>query len=341
MNNQQVPQGNQQFPTPNYPAQNFQPPVQQNKKKPPVWLIVIIVIVAIAVIGGLTGAFDDEEDSKNKDNNSDTSVSDTSEVSVSESEYEDVDYLVVYNNQSEYENKYVKICGQIDSIDRNTSNIVYITIKEGISGLTGEMYCNIKDSEAEETLSKYKEGDYVEIAGKVGNFVLKSLDLDDCYVVSSGDSVKKKIDNYKKQAKEKEASEEQEASVAAEKSKDDFIKECKTYTYKEISRNPANYEGKKAKFEGQVVQVMEDGDNVIMRVDVTKEENQFASGGYLYSDTVYVEYTRKSESESRILEDDIINMYGTLNGTKTYDTVLGSDTTIPYFVAEYIDIISD
>ena len=86
---------------------------------------------------------------------------------------------------------------------------------------------------------------------------------------------------------------------------------------------------------------MEDGDNVIMRVNITKEKNQFASGGYLYSDTVYVEYTRKSESESRILKDDIINMYGTLNGTKTYDTVLGSDTTIPYFVAEYIDIISD
>ena len=51
-------------------------------------------------------------------------------------------------------------------------------------------------------------------------------------------------------------------------------------------------------------------------------------------------YTRKSENESRILEDDIINMYGTLNGTKTYDSVLGSSITIPYLIAEYIDVVS-
>ena len=128
---------------------------------------------------------------------------------------------------------------------------------------------------------------------------------------------------------------------AAQKNKEEFIKDCETYTYKEIARNPSNYVGKKAKFEGQVIQIMEHGNDVIMRVDITKEENEFASGGYLYTDTVYVEYTRKSETESRILEDDVIMMYGTLNGTKTYDTVLGSDTTIPYFLAEYIDILSE
>lgn len=120
----------------------------------------------------------------------------------------------------------------------------------------------------------------------------------------------------------------------------EFKKECNTYTYKEIARNPKNYEGKKAQFEGQVIQVIENNDDVIMRVDITKEKNEFAENGYLYSDTVYVEYTRKSSDESRILEDDIIMMYGTLNGLKSYDTIFGSNETIPYLKAEYVDIIS-
>ena len=67
-------------------------------------------------------------------------------------------------------------------------------------------------------------------------------------------------------------------------------------------------------------------------------ENEFAEGGYLWDNTIYVEYTRKTENESRILEDDIIYLYGTLNGVTTYTTVLGSDVTIPYMLAEYIDI---
>lgn len=262
-------------------------------------------------------------------------------MSVSEADYEAVDYLLVYNNQSEYKGKNVKICGQINSIDTNTSNVTYITFKEGISGLTGEIYCNISETEGEKTKSQYKKGDYVEIGGKVGDFVLKMLNIDDCHVFSNGDNVKKIIDNYKAQSEEKEASKEKEASAEAQKSKDDFIKECQPYTYKEIARNPDNYKGKSAMFEGKVVQTMESGDKVVMRVDVTKEANEYASGGYLYSDTVYVEYTRKSDKESRILEDDIINMYGTLNGTKSYDSVLGGKITLPYVIAEYIDVISD
>jgi len=38
------------------------------------------------------------------------------------------------------------------------------------------------------------------------------------------------------------------------------------------------------------------------------------------------------------LEDDIINMYGTIKGTKTYETVMGNDMTIPYLEAQYITI---
>lgn len=337
MNNQQ-PQYYQQPPQP----QNFQQPPQPPKKKLKTWQIVLIVIGVILVLGAIANAGDSPEDNQTSvaSSNPDKSLS-SSAVSVSEADYEAVDYLLVYNNQSEYKGKNVKICGQINSIDTNITNVTYITFKDGLSGLTGEIYCNIAEADGEKVKSEYKKGDYVEIGGKVGDFTLKSLSIDECHVFSSGDDVKKKIENYKKQSEEKEASKEKEASAEAQKSKDEFIKECQSYTYKEIARNPDNYKGKNVVFEGHVIQTMESGNKVVMRVDVTKEANEFASGGYLYSDTVYVEYTRKSDSESRILEDDIIKMYGTLNGTKTYDSVLKANITIPYLLAEYIDIISE
>ena len=121
-------------------------------------------------------------------------------------------------------------------------------------------------------------------------------------------------------------------------SKEDFINSCQEYTYKEIARNPNDYKGKHAKFTGEVIQVVEDGDSVALRVNITAEEASWEESGYTYSDTIYVEYTRKSENESRILEDDIITLYGTLNGLMDYSSVLGRQVSCPYLLAEYIEI---
>lgn len=58
---------------------------------------------------------------------------------------------------------------------------------------------------------------------------------------------------------------------------------------------------------------------------------------YSYDDTVYVTYTTK-DSDSRVLEDDIITMYGELDGIETYTSVLGSSVSIPKFNAKYVEI---
>ena len=42
--------------------------------------------------------------------------------------------------------------------------------------------------------------------------------------------------------------------------------------------------------------------------------------------------------EPRILEDDIITMYGEMQDLMTYETVMGSTVTIPQMYAHYIDI---
>lgn len=114
-------------------------------------------------------------------------------------------------------------------------------------------------------------------------------------------------------------------------SREEYISACKTYSYEDISRNPTQYSGKNAVFSGKVVQVQEDGNFVVLRMNVTRNQ----SG--LYDDSVYIEYRRKSEAEPRILEDDMVNAYGILCGIKTYKSVLGNAVSIPYMKAEYVE----
>ena len=75
--------------------------------------------------------------------------------------------------------------------------------------------------------------------------------------------------------------------MTAEEIEAAYKAECGTYTYKEIARSPGEYKGKKAKFTGEVIQVMQEelyGIMVyVLRVDVTKN-------GRYYDDTVYVTY---------------------------------------------------
>lgn len=117
----------------------------------------------------------------------------------------------------------------------------------------------------------------------------------------------------------------------AEDMKKAYCDSCKAYTYKEIARNPNSVKGEKAKFTGEVIQVMEDGSSVVLRVNIT------AKGRY-YDDTIYVKYTRKADDEDRILEDDIVNIYGTLAGLETYTSITNQSVTLPKVYAEYIDI---
>lgn len=128
----------------------------------------------------------------------------------------------------------------------------------------------------------------------------------------------------------------EEFKMSPEEIEQAYKDSCKSYNYEEISRNPSKYEGEKAYFRGEIIQVMEQkiltSTAYVLRVNVTR-------GSYTWKDTIYVTYYQSSDSDQgRLLEDDIITMYGTLEGTKTYETVLGASVTIPQFSAEYIDI---
>lgn len=285
------------------------------------WHIALIVVGSIIVIGVIGTAIGGGNSNKTVDvdtSNVSVSSSKSSESNEKEAPKDSItkDYLTIYENADDYIDKNVRFSGPIGSISGES-----IIISEGFSGLNR---ISIELSSSTEDL---KDDEYVTIVGRVDKKVLGFLYIKEAQIIATGNEAK---ENYNAEIKAKEKEKQED--------KQQFINECQNYNYEDISRNPNEYKDKKAKFEGQVIQVQENGNNIVLRVNVTKTENEFADGGYLWDDTIYVEYTRQEENESRILEDDIIHIYGKLNGVKSYKSVLGDEITIPLVEASYVDI---
>ena len=111
----------------------------------------------------------------------------------------------------------------------------------------------------------------------------------------------------------------------------EYKAQCQSFTYDEIARNPDNYEKKLAKFTGEVVQVIRDGNELQMRVDVTETKYGF------YEDTVYVFYT--ITNNTNVLEGDIITMYGELRGSFSFSAMRLSSVVLPEPLPPYRMVI--
>ena len=106
-----------------------------------------------------------------------------------------------------------------------------------------------------------------------------------------------------------------------------YKKQCEKYSYKTIARNPDKYMFEYGYVYGEVVQVIEDGNDYTLRIAMNGD----------YSSMILVTYERPA-SQDRILEDDMVKLYGMWMGTCTYESTSGKSITIPYFMCEYLDI---
>lgn len=169
----------------------------------------------------------------------------------------------------------------------------------------------------------------------IGNFDEEET-VDSQATETQADETQEKIDREEeKKQKEEErarqkAEEEKKKQEQAIKDKEDYISSAKTYDYGELERNPDKYKGEVAEFKGKVIQVSESFFSTIYRVNVNYVDED-------WQDTIYVSYKREDDEE-RVLEDDIVTIYGDLDGVETYTSVLAGRVTIPSVKAKYIII---
>lgn len=117
---------------------------------------------------------------------------------------------------------------------------------------------------------------------------------------------------------------DKQSSITFEEVKDGAIE----VNYNELFRNNEQYIGEIIYYRGKIIQVSEGwGDNYVLRINVTKGEYGF------WENDVYVNYKGQ-----RVLEDDVVDFWGIVKGTKTYKTVLGASRSIPKVDALYLEI---
>ncbi len=121
-----------------------------------------------------------------------------------------------------------------------------------------------------------------------------------------------------------------EAEIEAE-----FKASCSTLDYREVLRNPSDYANRHVYWFGKVSQVISSSYAKRYMIYVNCHENQYASGGYICDDAMYVTYS----GPLNLIEDDVIEMWGSMaSEAYTYTTVLGSSKTVPEFEASYVTI---
>jgi hypothetical protein len=107
-----------------------------------------------------------------------------------------------------------------------------------------------------------------------------------------------------------------------------IITSANTPTYKHLKKNPDKYKGVDAIYTGKVVQAQEGSGETHLRIEVTKGEYD------IWSDVIFVVYSGTTD----VVEDDIVKVYGTLQGDYEYESQAGWKIHVPRLDAEVIKI---
>ena len=100
------------------------------------------------------------------------------------------------------------------------------------------------------------------------------------------------------------------------------------YSYNTIARDSESYKDTKVKFRGKVLQEGSFGIDGMNYIRFAVDSN--------YDTVLFVTYTT-DQVTGRILEDDILTIYGTVLGDYSYETVMGATITLPWVLSQMID----
>ena len=129
------------------------------------------------------------------------------------------------------------------------------------------------------------------------------------------------------------------ASVAPEISEDDYKAECQTVDYKELCRYPEKYEGTKIVVKVKVSQIIDANFSGSEKAWRTYTDN---SGYGFYADDEYYMLDKRGGDAVKILEDDIINVYGEFTGLEKITRALTSTTDeLPRIEVKYADLVEE
>lgn len=148
------------------------------------------------------------------------------------------------------------------------------------------------------------------------------------------EEAKKKAEEEAKAKAEAEAKAkaEEEARLKAEQEaaarKEKAVANAKEISFPMLDKAANRYAGEPYYIKGEVIQAIEDGNYTIMRINMTQDT-------YGWTDTVWVEYADITDA----VEGSIVELYGEIYGSHTYDTAIGGQMTLPAIMAEELTVL--
>lgn len=156
---------------------------------------------------------------------------------------------------------------------------------------------------------------------------------------SSGSGSDSSASDSKETSKASASTASSVASVVPEISEDDYKAECQTVDYKELSRYPEKYEGTKIVVKVKVSQIIDANFSGSEKAWRTYTDN---SGYGFYADDEYYMLDKRGGDTVKILEDDIINVYGEFTGLEKITRALTSTTDeLPRIEVKYADLVDE
>lgn len=131
------------------------------------------------------------------------------------------------------------------------------------------------------------------------------------------------------------------SSVASvpEISEEDYKTECQTVDYKELCRYPEKYEGTKIVVKVKVSQIIDANFSGSEKAWRTYTDN---SGYGFYADDEYYMLDKRGGDAVKILDDDIITVYGEFTGLEKITRALTSTTDeLPRIEVKYADLVDE
>ena len=114
----------------------------------------------------------------------------------------------------------------------------------------------------------------------------------------------------------------------------DYKSKCSVIDFETLARNPNKHKGDFYVATGQVIQVQNISGGVLVRLNITKNENEY----YTFWEDTIVATIPIGKNDDRILEDDIITIWGECAGEYTYIAVLGNEVSLPRIDAKYYEL---
>lgn len=120
---------------------------------------------------------------------------------------------------------------------------------------------------------------------------------------------------------------------------DDYKAECQSVDYKELCRYPDKYVGTKVAVKVKVSQIIETNFSGTEKAWRTYTDN---SGYGFYADDEYYMLDKRGDGAVKILDDDIVVIYGEFTGLEKITRALTSTTDeLPRIEVKYADLVEE